>query len=135
MLYVQRVNANGDVIAAQWPLADVDLAAIANPEIRDEVSRIMQESGLSWQEAMAEAIARRRPDYVVVFPKWLPVLDSDPRFHPVYRLEVPDNITMGGDEIAVYSMPWTRWKLIPSPLSPALSPVPGEREKAPRAPG
>lgn len=45
---------------------------------------------------MAEAIARRRPDYVVVFPKWLSGLEDDPRFRPVHVLEVPDNITMGG---------------------------------------
>lgn len=104
------VLAVNDIGAIKFLLPNpvLDLAGIANPEIRHEVSRIMAETGLPWQEAMAEAIVRRRPDYVVVFPKWLKALDSDPRFRAVYRLKIPDNITMGGDEIVVYAMAWTR---------------------------
>jgi hypothetical protein len=100
------VLAVNDIGAIKFLLPNpvLDLAGIANPEIRDEVARIMAETGLSWQEAMAEEIVRRRPDYVVVFPKWLQALDSDPRFRPVYRVEIQDNITMGGDEIVVYAM-------------------------------
>lgn len=93
----------------------LDLAGIANPEIRGEVSQIMAATGLPWQNAMAEAIARRRPDYVVVFPKWLSGLEGDPRFQPVVRLKVPDNITMGGDEIVVYATAWTRYPLESAP--------------------
>ncbi|MEA2562361.1 MAG: hypothetical protein QOH06_3865 [Acidobacteriota bacterium] len=100
------VLAVNDIGAIKFLLPNpvLDLAAIANPEIRDEVSRIMAETGMPWAEAMAEAIVRRRPDYVVVFPKWLPALDSDPRFQSIYRLEIPDNITMGDDEIVVYQL-------------------------------
>lgn len=100
----QAVLAVNDIGAIKFLLPNriVDLAGIANPEIRDEVSRIMAETGLPWQEAMAEAIARRRPDYVVVFPEWLRGLESDPRFQAIHRLEIPDNVTMGGDEIVVY---------------------------------
>jgi len=68
----------------------------------------MAETGMPWAEAMAEAIVQRRPDYVVVFPKWLPALNSDPRFQAIHRVEIPDNITMGDDEIVVYAMAWTR---------------------------
>ncbi len=102
----QAVLAVNDIGAIKFLLPNpvLDLAAIANPEIRDEVSRIMAETGLPWAEAMAEAIVRRRPDYVVVFPKWLPALDSDPRFQAIHRLEIPDNITMGDDEIVVYAL-------------------------------
>lgn len=98
------VLAVNDIGAIKFLLPNpvLDLAGIANPEIRDEVARIMAETGLPWQEAMAEAIARRRPDYVVVFPEWLRALDSDPRFQAIHRLEIPDNVTMGGDEIVVY---------------------------------
>lgn len=100
------VLAVNDIGAIKFLLPNpvLDLAGIANPEIRDEVARIMAETGMSWQEAMAEEIIRRRPDYVVVFPKWLQALDSDPRFRAIYRLEIPDNITLGGDEIAVYAV-------------------------------
>lgn len=93
----------------------VDLAGIANPEIRSEVSEIMATMNLPWQAAMAEAIARRKPEYVVVFPRWLPGLESDPRFQPVHVLEIPDNVTMGGNEIVVYATPWTRYALRPVP--------------------
>lgn len=98
------VLAVNDIGAIKYLLPNpvLDLAGIAHPEIRDEVSRIQEETGLDWHGAMAEAIVRRRPDFVVVFPKWLPRLDSDPRFTPIYRLPIPENITMGGDEIAVY---------------------------------
>lgn len=100
----QAVLAVNDIGAIKFLLPNpvLDLAAIANPEIRDEVSRIMAETGLPWAEAMAEAIVRRKPDFVVVFPKWLPALDSDLRFQAIHRVEIPDNITMGDDEIVVY---------------------------------
>lgn len=126
-VHPDAVLAVNDIGAIKFLLPNpvVDLAGIANPEIRGEVAEIMAASGLPWQAAMAEAIARRRPDYVVVFPKWLPGLESDPRFLPVHRLEIPDNVTMGGDEIVVYATPWTRYGLIPPPHSPALSPGPG----------
>ena len=109
----QALLAVNDIGAIKFLLPNpvLDLAGIANPEIRGEVARIQAGTGLPWQAAMAEAIARRRPDYVVVFPKWLPGLGEDPRFRPVHLLEVPDNITMGGDEIVVYATAWTRYPM------------------------
>lgn len=113
----QALLAVNDIGAIKFLLPNpvLDLAGIANPEIRGEVSQIMAATGLPWQNAMAEAIARRRPDYVVVFPKWLSGLEGDPRFVPVVRLKVPDNITMGGDEIVVYATAWTRYPLESAP--------------------
>ena len=60
---------------------------------------------------MIAAIERRQPDYVVIFPSWVPAVARDPRFRPVHHLEIPGNITMGGDEIVVYDTPWTRYPL------------------------
>jgi hypothetical protein len=88
----------------------VDLAGIANPELRREVEAAMA-AGVRWGEAMKEAIARRRPDYVVIFPAWLPALRDDPRFRAVYRLKLRDNKTMGGAELVVYRTPWARYPL------------------------
>jgi len=62
---------------------------------------------------MVAAVERRRPDYVVIFPSWVPGVARDPRFRPVYHLDIPGNITMGGSEIVVYDMPWTRYPLRP----------------------
>jgi hypothetical protein len=60
---------------------------------------------------MIAAIERRRPDYIAVFPRWVPALDLDPRFRPLYTLPIPGNITMGDDQIVVYATPWTRFPL------------------------
>jgi hypothetical protein len=88
----------------------VDLASIATPEIGREVQRAAA-AGVPWSDAMLAALARRRPDYVVVFPSWFPGLARDPRFRPVHALPIAGNVTMGGDEIVVYATPWTRYPL------------------------
>jgi hypothetical protein len=92
----------------------VDLAGIANPELRLEVERQMAR-GVPWDRAMAAAVARRRPDYVAIFPAWLPRLGVDLGLRPVLRLRIPGNITMGSDELVVYSTPWNRYPLRPPP--------------------
>jgi hypothetical protein len=103
----------------------VDLAGIANPELRLEVER-QTARGVPWGQAMAAAVARRRPDYVAIFPAWLPHLAEDLGLRPVLRLRVPGNITMGSDELVVYSTPWNRYP---------LRPLPGESRPGGAAPG
>ncbi|HEV2852559.1 MAG TPA: hypothetical protein VHC97_07120 [Thermoanaerobaculia bacterium] len=105
--------AVNDIGAIKYFLPDnriVDLASIATPEIGREIQRAAA-AGVPRSEALLAAVARRQPDYVVVFPSWFPGLARDPRFRPVYSLAVPGNITMGGDEIVVYETPWTRHPL------------------------
>ncbi len=111
-LHPDAVLAVNDIGAIKFLLPNrvVDLAAITNPEIRGEVARDMA-AGADFQAAMIAAVERRRPDYIVVFPAWLPGLARDPRFRPLQVLAIPDNITMGGDEIAVFATPWTRYPL------------------------
>ena len=106
--------AVNDIGAIKYLLPNpiVDLASIATPEIRLELKRAAA-AGMPWDEAMVAAIERRRPDYVVVFPSWVPGVARDPRFRPVHRLEIQGNITMGGSEIVVYDTPWTRYPLRP----------------------
>jgi len=108
----EAVLAVNDIGALKYLLPNrvVDLASIATPEIGREV-RQMAAGGVPWNDALLAAMARRRPDYVVVFPAWFPGLAQDPRFRPVYGLSIADNITMGGDEIVVYETPWTRHRL------------------------
>lgn len=106
------VLAVNDIGALKYNLPNrvVDLASIATPDIGREVRRKVA-AGVPWNDAMLEAVAERRPDYVAVFPSWFPGLARDPRFRPVYELFIPENITMGGDEIVVYETPWTRHRL------------------------
>lgn len=108
----EAVLAVNDIGAIKFLLPNriIDLAAIANPEILREVRRSVA-AGRSWTDSMIEAIARRQPDYLVVFPSWFPGLDHDPRFRAVYLLHIPDNVTMGGDDIVIYETPWTRHPL------------------------
>jgi len=84
-----------------------DLASIATPELGREVQRAAA-AGVPRDQALLAAMARRRPDYVVIFPSWFPGLARDPRFRAVHAVAIPDNLTMGGDEIVVYETPWTR---------------------------
>jgi hypothetical protein len=106
------VLAVNDIGAIKYLLPNriVDLASIATPEIGREVNRAVA-AGTPWPDAMLTALERRHPDYVVIFPNWFPALAADPRFKEVYRLEIPGNITMGGNEIVVYATPWTRGTL------------------------
>jgi hypothetical protein len=108
----EAMLAVNDIGAIKYLLPNpiVDLASIATPEIRREVQQAVA-AGVPWNEAMVAAIERRRPDYVVIFPSWVPGVAHDPRFRPVHHLEIPDNITMGGSEIVVYDTPWTRYPL------------------------
>lgn len=105
----EAVLAVNDIGAIKYFLPNrvVDLASIATPEIGREVGRATA-AGVPWSEALLAAMARRQPDYVVVFPSWFPAVTQDPRFRPVQVLAIPDNITMGGNEIVVYETPWTR---------------------------
>lgn len=110
----EAVLAVNDIGAIKYLLPNpiVDLASIATPEIRREVQQAVA-AGATWNDAMVAAVERRRPDYVVIFPSWVPGVARDPRFRPVYHLDIPGNITMGGSEIVVYDMPWTRYPLRP----------------------
>lgn len=103
------VLAVNDIGAIKYLLPNrvVDLASIATPDIGREV-REAAASGTPWGKAMIDAVTRRQPEYIVIFPSWFPDLARDPRFRAVYVLPIEGNITMGGNEIVVYETPWTR---------------------------
>jgi hypothetical protein len=113
------VLAVNDIGAFKYLLPNriVDLAGIANPELRLEVQRQVA-GGVPWERAMAAAVAARRPDYVAIFPAWLPHLAAELGLRPVLRLRVPGNRTMGSDELVVYGTPWTRYPLRRLPGDP-----------------
>jgi hypothetical protein len=120
----QAVLAVNDIGALKFFLPNrvIDLAGIANPEIR----RAMEEGmarGINGEMVLADELNRRRPDYLVIFPSWFPTLSQVPAFRPLYTVDVKDNITMGGPQVVLYATPWTRWPLHESPGA-----VPGETE-------
>ena len=54
----------------------------------------------------------RRPDFVIVFPSWFAFPERHPEsFHRLHSIAIRDNITMGGEMIALYDTPWTRQPL------------------------
>jgi 4-amino-4-deoxy-L-arabinose transferase-like glycosyltransferase len=108
----RAVLAVNDIGAIKFLLPNriVDVAGIASPDFRRDTDAALA-AGLRWDQALYAALEKRRPDYLVVFPSWVPSLASDPRFRPVYGFTIPNNITMGGDQIGVYATPWTRYPL------------------------
>ena len=123
----EALLAVNDIGAVKYLLPNriVDLVGIASPELRRETAAALR-AGTPWAEAMFAALEKRRPDYLVIFPKWFPDLAGDPRFRPLHVLTIPDNATMGGDQLVVYATPWTRFPLreVPEPPTdlPAGSP-------------
>ncbi len=105
----EAVLAVNDIGALGYLLPNrlIDLAGIANPELAAYVT------GPGGREAGTRRfLAERRPDYLVIFPSWFPELVSaGGQFKPVYGLTIAGNITMGGDELVVYTTPWTRYPL------------------------
>ncbi len=120
-LHPEAVLAVNDIGALKFLLPNrvIDLAGIASPEIRREVNRALRENR-PWEPVIAAEIVKRRPDYLVIFPSWLPSLSLDPRFRPLHVIRVQGNITMGGDEVVVYATPWTRYPLR-EPAAPTSS--------------
>jgi hypothetical protein len=111
-LHPDAVLAVNDIGALKYLLPNrvIDLAGIANPEIRRAINQAVHENR-PWEPAVAAEIDRRQPDFLVVFPSWFPALAQDARFRPLYGIAIRDNITMGGDEVVVYATPWTRYPL------------------------
>jgi hypothetical protein len=111
-LHPEAVLAVNDIGAIKFLLPNrvIDLAGIANPEIRRAINQEIRQ-GRSWEPVMARVIEERKPDYLVIFPSWFPTLSRDPRFQPLHVIPIQGNITMGGDEVVVFATPWTRYPL------------------------
>jgi hypothetical protein len=112
-LDLRAVVAVNDIGAIRWllPHRVVDLVGIVDPPIaaRRRQAAMAKEN---YQATLLAIVEERRPDVVVVFPSWFALLERDPGRFPVrHRIQVPDNVAMAGDMIAVYETPWTRWPL------------------------
>jgi hypothetical protein len=121
----QAVLAVNDIGAIKFLLPNrvIDLAGIVNPEIRRDLNRGLA-FGIPWEQTISGEIGGRRPDYLVIFPAWFPHLSQDPRFRPLYAVDVRDNVTMGGPRVMVYATPWTRWPLAGAPPAPTMPMAP-----------
>ncbi len=104
VLAVNDIGAFGYLL----PNRIVDLAGIANPEAIRLRYEAASEGRLA-DEGTLRFLGETKPDFLVIFPDWFPALVSEGSpFTPIERFEIPNNITMFGDQIVVYSTPWTR---------------------------
>ncbi|MEE8368524.1 MAG: hypothetical protein V3S30_09410 [Thermoanaerobaculia bacterium] len=109
----QALLAVNDIGALKYLLPNpvIDLAGIVNPEIQRAIQGAYERK-VPWQGEIRRILAERRPDYLVVFPDWFPgMLSEGSGFVAQHVLENPDNKTMGGDRLVLFSTPWTRYPL------------------------
>jgi arabinofuranosyltransferase len=84
----------------------LDLQGLVTPEIlaRRDMRRRLDGTA---PRAVFEFIARRRPDYLVIFPQWYPELDLQrDLFTPVHHVLLKENITNGSPLMVVYRTVW-----------------------------
>lgn len=109
----EAVVATMDIgaLSAILPNPILDLAGIGDPELHDYLRRARR-SGRTWQDAVLQFVRDRKPDYLVVFPRWLgPVERPGSPFRRLHTVEVPGNVTLGEDTLSLYATPWTRHPL------------------------
>ena len=116
------VLAVNDIGALKFLLPNrvIDLAGIANPEIRRAMDGGRRPRRPA-EQTMFDEIERRKPDYLVIFPAWFPTSRRPPFFRPLCTLDIQDNITMGGPQVVLYATPWNRYPLHPGPECGELS--------------
>jgi len=108
------VLAVNDVGAFKYLLPNrvLDLVGLMTPEVTRR-RRLGSAQGRSYGEVLVEFLEQRQPDFVIVFPGWFAYPAKHPeRFHLLRSLAIRDNITMGGEMIALYDTPWTRQPLV-----------------------
>lgn len=97
------------LVGYRRPNPVIDLGGIVAPERQRFLARQRAERGLAWPAALRLWLDERRPEYVVVYPKWFPLLEREPSSFPVlHRIAISNNVAMAGDELVVYATPWTR---------------------------
>jgi hypothetical protein len=74
----------------------VDLMGLVTPEIIPY--RRQGETGVM------RYVARRCPDYVIVFPAWFPRMIEQPSFEPIYGVRLDRNEVSGAAEMIVYRL-------------------------------
>jgi hypothetical protein len=125
----EAVLAVQDIGAIKFfgPQRIIDLVGLVSPEIQSYIAEATAPEDPFGQRGVERYLEERRPDFIVAYPQWHPTITSDrTRFKPIHRLEIPENITMAGDEIIVYLTPWNRWL---SSQAVDEQPADGENEK------
>ncbi len=73
----------------------IDILGLVNPDAWPYLKR--------GQRGIFEYIKKTRPDYLIVFPKWFPLIVSQKDyFQPVHGFSIDDNTIVGSDLLVVY---------------------------------
>ncbi len=80
----------------------VDLAGLVTPEVIPLLRSPDRDARL------AEFLAERDVEYVIIFPNWFPGLAADPALEPLYRVTLARNTIAGGQTMVVYHANWRR---------------------------
>ncbi|MCS7192011.1 MAG: glycosyltransferase family 39 protein [Armatimonadetes bacterium] len=59
------------------------------------------------EEGVWQFLRKRKPDYLVIFPEWYPMLSKRPELKPLYRIKLAHNVICGSDEMVVYRINWS----------------------------
>lgn len=78
----------------------VDLAGLVTPE----VARILRSPDR--EALLAEFMAAKGVQYVIIFPNWFPQLAANPALKPVYSVTLERNTIAGGSTMVVYQAHW-----------------------------
>ncbi len=110
-LPAEALLAVQDIGALKYHLSNriLDLTGIVNPRILPHLHGSGPEDPVYWEERLLRYLAEEKPDYLIVFPRSYPRLTRAAGFAPVRNFAVSDNVTMAGDELVVFSTPWTRF--------------------------
>jgi hypothetical protein len=112
-LPAEAVLAVNDVGAFKYLLPNrvLDLVGLMTPELTRKRHQASAQ-GRGFEAVLVEFLEERRPDFVLVFPSWFAYPERHPEsFRRLHSIAIRDNITMGGEMIALYDTPWTRQPL------------------------
>ena len=79
----------------------LDLHGLVSPEMIPFLSK--------GEKGIMEALVKKRPDFLIIFPNWYPrIADLQPLFEPVYSVTVDPNLINGGRTMVAYRANWMR---------------------------
>ena len=108
LLALQDIGA----IRYHLPNRIVDLTGIVNPEILPYLKGSGPQDPVYWEQRLVAFLEQEKPDYLVVFPRSYPqITGPGSGFEKIRSFPVRDNVTMAGDELAIFSTPWIRYPL------------------------
>jgi hypothetical protein len=106
--------ATQDIGAIKYllPNSVIDLAGIVSPDVI-AIVRGTHDPEVYWEQRLLAYLAERRPDVMVIFPAFYPQLSRTQGFEEIASFDVPGNITMAGNRLAIFTTPWNRYVISP----------------------